>query len=144
MIDQGTRSKEWNRVFFKPNFKTMQPFIQVNYGKATQHNMLDWSYNGQSCQVQFSNNFRDNKRHPRIHSRKAKDNSTISTVLGSSPATTVRGSMWSMTASSLQRKSSGTNKKAQTWPSITSIKSEMLCGGITLPSTRCHLPECQQ
>ena len=68
MINHVTRSKEWTRAFFKPNFKTAQPVIQVNevsYGKATRHNMLDWSYNSQPHQVWFSNNFSDTNRHPR-------------------------------------------------------------------------------
>ena len=79
----------------------------------------------------------------RVHSRKAKDNSTTSTVLGSLPVTTVWDSTWSRTASSLQRKSLGTNKRTQTWPSITRIKSKMLYGEETLLSMRHHSPECQ-
>ena len=42
-VNHVTRSEEQNRVFFKPNFETMQPVIQVNevnYGKATRHNTL--------------------------------------------------------------------------------------------------------
>ena len=68
MIDCVTRSKEQKRAFFKPNFETAQPVMQVNkvnYSKATKCNMLDWSYNGQSNQVWFSNNFRVTNRHPR-------------------------------------------------------------------------------
>ena len=43
-----------------------------------------------------------------VYPGKAKDNSTTGTVLGSLPATSVRESTWSRTASSLQRKSPGT------------------------------------
>ena len=67
-IDHVARSEEWNRAFFKPNFETSQPVIQVNevnYGKATRHNMFDWSNNGQPHRAQFSNNFRDTNSHPR-------------------------------------------------------------------------------
>ena len=49
-INHVTRSKEQNRAFFKPNFETVLPVLQVNkvsYGKATRHNMLDQSYNGE-------------------------------------------------------------------------------------------------
>ena len=45
MIDHVTRSEEWNRALFKPNLETAQPVIQVNevnYSKATRHNMIDW------------------------------------------------------------------------------------------------------
>ena len=48
-IDHVTRSEEWNWAFFKPNFKTVQPVMQVNevnYSKATRHNMVDQSNNG--------------------------------------------------------------------------------------------------
>ena len=68
VIDCVTRSKEQNRVFFKPNFETAQPVLQVNEvncGKATGHSTLDWSYIGQPHQAQFSNYFRDTNRHPR-------------------------------------------------------------------------------
>ena len=66
MIDYVTRSKEQHRVFFKPNFETAQAVLQVNevnYGKATGHNMLDSSYSSHLWQAWFSNNFRDTNRH---------------------------------------------------------------------------------
>ena len=72
MIYHVTRSKEQNKVFFKPNFETTQLLIQVNevnYGKATRHSTLDQPYNSQPCQAWFSNNFRDTKRYPK-HSLK--------------------------------------------------------------------------
>ena len=66
MIDHVTRIMEQNRVFFKPNFKQMQPSLQVNevnLGKATWYQQVyDHSHNGHSLQVLFSNNFRDNNR----------------------------------------------------------------------------------
>ena len=100
-IDCVTRSEEQSRAFFKPNFEPVQPVLQVNevnYGRTTSHyHTLDQSYNGQPHQVWF--------RQPGVHSRKAKDNSTIHTVLGSLPVTSVRESTWSRT-SSLQKEKS--------------------------------------
>ena len=67
-INYVTRSKEWNRAFFKPNFEKAQPVIQVNkviYGKAIRHNTFAWSNNDQPHPVWFSNNFRDTNRQPR-------------------------------------------------------------------------------
>ena len=69
MIDHVNRIKEQNGAFFKPNFKTVQPSLQineVNLGKATRYQKAyDWLHNGHSCQAQFSNNFRDNNRQQR-------------------------------------------------------------------------------
>ena len=69
MIDHVTRIEEQNRAFFRPNFEPVQPSLQVNgvnLGKATwYHQAHDQSHNGHFHQVQFSNNFRDNKRQQR-------------------------------------------------------------------------------
>ena len=69
MIDHVIRTKKWNSAFFKPNFELVQPGLQVNQvnlGKTTRYNQTyDWSHNGHSYQVQFSNNFRDNNRQQR-------------------------------------------------------------------------------
>ena len=72
-MDHDTGSEEWNRTFFQPNFETAQPVIQVNKVnciKSTRHNMLDQSYNSQPHQVQFSNDFRDTNRHPKVSLKK--------------------------------------------------------------------------
>ena len=75
-----------------------------------------------------------------VHSRKAQDNSTTNTVLGSLHATTVRESIWSRTASSLLKRNLGTSSKTQMWPGTTRTNSEMLCRVVILPSIRHHLP----
>ena len=98
----------------------------------------------QPHQAWFSNNFWTPADNQGVHSRKAKDNSTTSIVLGNLPVTSVRESARSRTASSLERKSPGTNKRTQTWPSITRTKSEMLCKEVTLPSMRHCSPQCQR
>ena len=44
MIDQVTLIEEQNRAFFRPNFKPVQPRLQVNevnLGKATWYNQVN-------------------------------------------------------------------------------------------------------
>ena len=146
MIDHVTRSEEQNRAFFKPNFEPAQSVLQVNemsFGKATRyypthlisHIMVNPTKHGS---VKISGTPTENQG---VHSRKAKDNNTASTVMGSLPVTSVRESTRSRTASSLQRKIPEKNKRTQTWSSIARTNSKMLCRKVTLPSMRHSSPE---
>ena len=51
---------------------------------------------------------------------------TVSTVLRSLSATTVRRSTWSRTVSKLSKEKSREKQKSQTWPGATKGKSKML------------------
>ena len=135
-IDHVTSSKEQNRVFFKPNFETAQPVIQVNdvnYVKATRCNMLDWSYNGQPHQMWFSNNFRDTNRYPRGLLKKGLGQLHYKHSPRKLTCYCCEGEHMVKDYIRFAKESPGTNKKTQTWPSITRIKFKMQCVGVTLP-----------
>ena len=85
-IEHVTRSKEQYRAFFKPNLETVQPIIQVNkvsYSKATQHYKFDWSNSNQPNHCSLIILSETPIDIQGVHSGKAQDNSTTSTVLGS-------------------------------------------------------------
>ena len=76
IIDHVIRTEEWNREFFKPNFKPAQPGLQVNevnLGKTTRYRQ---TYD-QCGSVIISGATTDNKG---VHSRKAKGNHTTKMV----------------------------------------------------------------
>ena len=147
MINHVTRSKEWNRAIFKPNFESVQPVKQVNevnYGKATRHNMLNQSYNGQPHQIRLSNNFRDTHRYPRGLLKKDpgqlyhKHSSRKLTCYYCEEEHMVKDCV-KLAKEKLRDKQKDTDM-AEHYKN----KFEMLCRGVTLLSMRHHSPECQR
>ena len=147
-IDHVTRSKEWNRAFFKPDFEPVQPGLQaneVNLGKTSRYNQThDGSYNGHSHQVWFINNFRDNNRQQRGPLKKCQGQPHYKNGPKKLTCYYCEGKHKIKDCIKLAKESLKTNNGAQTSQSITKTNLNMLCRKVALPSTRHHLPGCQK
>ena len=146
-INHVTRSEEQNRAFFKTNFKTVQPVTQVNkvnYGKSTRHNMLDQPYDDQPRQLQFSNNFRDTNGHPKGSLKKGPGQLHYKHNLRKLICYYCEGEHIVKDCIKFAKEKSRDKQKDTDVAKCYKIKSQMVCGWVTLPSMRHCLPGCQR